>query len=157
MKEIDEALEDSGPWGSTGYDATGYDEDFENGWVPERDPSYRPGFATLTPEGRILEVTMEDWAKVLSTPRRIAHSNISGVVVSTVFVGVNFGLTAPLWFETMVFGGALDQFCDRYETLDDAIIGHDLIVTTIKEALRDEMNARSKSKVERVRRHNVVR
>lgn len=156
MKEIDEALDDSGPWGDA---STGYDEDdrYDEAWNPSTDPAYRPGFATLLPDGRVLEVTMEDWAKAMATPRRIAHSNISGVVISTVFIGINFGLTAPLWFETMVFGGALDQFCDRYESLDDAVLGHDLIVTTIKEAMRDEINARSKSKVERVRRHNIVR
>jgi hypothetical protein len=158
-KEIEEALDEalntaSKTWDSDyegeRYGEDRYDEDRYDS------PGYRPGFATLLPDGRILECTMEEWAKVMATPRRIAQSNISGVVVSTVFIGVNFGLTAPLWFETLVLGGALDGLCDRYASLDDAVIGHDMIVTTIKEAIRDE-NARSKSNVERVRRHNVVR
>lgn len=50
--------------------------------------------------------------------------------VSTVFLGLDhrFGEGPPLLFETMVFGGPLDQECERYTTWDEAIAGHEVMV-----------------------------
>lgn len=49
------------------------------------------------------------------------------IVVSTVFLGINhsfFGRSRPLWFETMVFGTSIDGEQERYETWDEAELGH---------------------------------
>ncbi len=48
------------------------------------------------------------------------------VIVSTVFLGIDhnhFGSKPILW-ETMIFGGRLDGYQERYETFDDALFGH---------------------------------
>jgi hypothetical protein len=57
---------------------------------------------------------------------RIAKTLILGADVSTVFLGINhrFGPGKPLLFETMVFGGPLDELCWRYETWQQAGRGH---------------------------------
>jgi hypothetical protein len=56
------------------------------------------------------------------------------VHVSTVFLGLdhNFGWKGPpvLW-ETMIFGGVLDGYQERYSSLGDAILGHELACLTV--------------------------
>jgi hypothetical protein len=66
--------------------------------------------------------------------RRVALDEFDGVRVSTVFLVLNhsFGDGPPLWFETMVFGGADDQYCDRYSTWEAAENGHRAIVAKLK-------------------------
>lgn len=58
--------------------------------------------------------------------RRVAFTERDGVQVSTVFIGINhrFGAGPPLLFETLVFGGPLDDNMDRYSTWDEAEAGH---------------------------------
>jgi hypothetical protein len=66
--------------------------------------------------------------------RRVARDEFDGIMVSTVFLVLNhaFGDGPPLWFETMVFGGADDQYCDRYHTWADAEAGHAAVVAKLK-------------------------
>lgn len=66
--------------------------------------------------------------------RRVAKDEFGDVMVSTVFLVLNhaFGDGPPLWFETMVFGGPDDQYCDRYTTWDEAKAGHDAVVAKLK-------------------------
>ena len=68
--------------------------------------------------------------------RRVAETKIGKSTVSTVFLGLDhqFGDGPPLLFETMVFGGPLDQATDRYPTWKEAEKGHDQIVAEIKDA-----------------------
>lgn len=57
------------------------------------------------------------------------------VRVSTVFLGIdhNFGGEGlPILFETMVFGGPLDQEQVRYSTWNEAEAGHKAIVKRVK-------------------------
>jgi hypothetical protein len=60
--------------------------------------------------------------------RRIARTEVTPEVsVSTVFLGIDHSFNRdgpPLLFETMVFGGHLDQQMDRYATLEEAEAGH---------------------------------
>src|SRR5690349_9444258 len=58
--------------------------------------------------------------------RRVGLWEGNGAKVSTVFLGLNhrFGPGTPLLFETMIFGGPHDEFCDRYATWDEAAAGH---------------------------------
>jgi len=48
------------------------------------------------------------------------------VDVSTIWLGLNhqWGDGPPLIFETMVFGGGLDQEQERYSTESEALVGH---------------------------------
>jgi hypothetical protein len=66
--------------------------------------------------------------------RRVAAWEHHGVVVSTVFLGVNhgFGEGPPLLFETLVRGGRHDEYMDRYSTRDEALAGHQKIVEMVR-------------------------
>lgn len=57
----------------------------------------------------------------------------NGIRVSTVFLGLNhnFGRGKPILFETMVFGGKLDEKQKRYRTWEEAEIGHKATVAEV--------------------------
>lgn len=60
------------------------------------------------------------------------------IQVSTVFIGLDhrFGDDGPpLVFETMVFGGPLDQEMEHYATWREAIAGHDAMVARVNSKL----------------------
>jgi hypothetical protein len=70
----------------------------------------------------------------------IGRDDIRGVRVSTIWLGLDhsFGRLhhpglPPLIFETMVFGGKHDQFCERWPTREAALAGHDRIVAAIRD------------------------
>ena len=70
-----------------------------------------------------------EWARRFgdSEARRVAEDHLSlNVYVSTVFLGLDHGFQdgPPLLFETMVFGGPLDQAQWRYSTWEEAEAGH---------------------------------
>ena len=48
------------------------------------------------------------------------------VQISTVFLGIDhaFGSGPPILWETMIFGGLLDEFQERYATKAEALAGH---------------------------------
>ena len=74
-------------------------------------------------------ITVEQWANSLAD-NTVAKTTIgvsgSTVDVSTVWLGLDhsFGDGPPLIFETMVFGGNLDQEQERYSTESEALVGH---------------------------------
>ena len=49
------------------------------------------------------------------------------IFVSTVFLGLDHSWYGgpPILWETMIFGGAHDQWQDRYTSYDEAMIGHE--------------------------------
>jgi hypothetical protein len=62
-----------------------------------------------------------------ATTVNLAEGKLEGCRISTVFLGIDHNLEGdgpPLLFETMVFGGKLDQEQDRYATYDEALAGH---------------------------------
>lgn len=62
----------------------------------------------------------------------------SAITVSTVFLGLDhrfFGKGPPILFETMIFGGPLDQETWRYSSWDDAEIGHRMMVAKARAAI----------------------
>lgn len=64
------------------------------------------------------------------------------VDVSTVWLGIDhgFGLTEkPIIFESMVFGGPLDETCRRYCTRDEAIAGHGELVAEILQLAQESL------------------
>ena len=80
-------------------------------------------------------VDVETWRKFFEkAERHVADENIGDVRVSTVFLGLDhsFGFGPPLLFETMVFGGSLDQEQDRYATWEAAEVGHKQMMERVK-------------------------
>ena len=76
--------------------------------------------------------------KVAETEGKVsAHGKNVGIVrISTVFLGLDhsFGEGAPMLFETMVFGGALDGEQDRCSTWEAAEKMHALMVEKVRHA-----------------------
>lgn len=62
----------------------------------------------------------------------VGKDNIGDVIVSTIFLGANYGLNRPEWFETMVFGRPYNGGQTRYETFDEACEGHKRILEAIR-------------------------
>lgn len=69
----------------------------------------------------------ENWDK-----RIVGRDVIDDVTVSTVFLGINHGIEKPLWFETMIFDGPDDGLCRRYQTWEQAELGHAVMVEATK-------------------------
>ena len=75
------------------------------------------------------------WAKWFETAKRhVAQDDIGGVSVSTVFLGIDhaWGSGRPVLFETMIFGGPLDQKQERYSTWEEAEAGHAEMVALVR-------------------------
>ncbi len=77
-----------------------------------------------------------EWAQWYEkADRRIALTDVApDVHVSTVFLSIdhNWGDGPPVLFETMVFGGPLDEEQVRYCTWDEAELGHAAMVERVK-------------------------
>ncbi len=70
--------------------------------------------------------------------RTVSKTVVStGVEVSTVFLGFDHGFSEdgpPILFESLVFGGPLDDEMVRYATYDESLAGHrDLVARSRKE------------------------
>lgn len=83
-------------------------------------------------EGRPLPGPLE-WAKLAEDLlyKRVDFTEVPpDTHVSTVWLGIDhsFGHGPLLIFETMVFGGPLDQEMDRYSTEEEARVGHEAMV-----------------------------
>lgn len=88
-----------------------------------------------------LEPDILKWAEWFETAdRTVARTQIGDVVVSTVFLGIDhaFGDGPPLLYETMTFGGPLDEEQERYYTRTEADAGHKIVVRRIQEAITQE-------------------
>ena len=82
--------------------------------------------------------SLREWGQFFEDTerRRVAATEIGDVRVSTVFLGLDhsFGEGPPLLFETMVFGGPLDEEMDRYSTWEEAVEGHAKMVERVRGA-----------------------
>lgn len=57
----------------------------------------------------------------------IKQDVIEGILVSTIFLFMDHPFnydSAPILFETMIFGGKHDQYQERYKTYEEAETGH---------------------------------
>lgn len=84
-------------------------------------------------------MTMGEWSERLGD---IAYKHVAvtavgdDVEVSTVWLGLDYSFGfggPPLIFETLVFGGELDGWMDRYPTLEAAEAGHEAMVAEVRE------------------------
>lgn len=68
--------------------------------------------------------------------RRVALTEVApGISVSTVFLSIDHGWGGtPMLFESMVFGGPLDQECDRCSTREQALAQHEAMVARVRVA-----------------------
>ena len=64
----------------------------------------------------------------------VADDTIGNVRVSTVFLAVDHNLFGdkPILFETMIFGGPLDEYMWRYSTWEEATEGHRLACDQVR-------------------------
>lgn len=79
-------------------------------------------------------VSQEEWVAGFSLDRHVDLTDLGTLGrVSTVFLGLNhaFGDGPPLIFETMVFGGPMDEYMERYSTEEEAAAGHAFVVQAL--------------------------
>ncbi len=86
--------------------------------------------------------SFEAWGKWFekSKLRQLDQTEIGGVSVSTVFLGLdhNFsGRGAPILWETLVFGGKHDQEMWRYSSKKDALSGHAAAVKLVRADIKN--------------------
>jgi hypothetical protein len=88
---------------------------------------------------QVIKVTFDEYLNRLKEQgdkieeRRVGDDKVGDARVSTVFLSLNHGFGyEELWFETMIFGGENDLFCERYSTYDQAEHGHKRIVEALK-------------------------
>lgn len=81
------------------------------------------------------------WAKWMENgffdKRKIAQDTIDGVLVSTVFLGLDYSFDdgPPVLYETMVFKKGGSDEMQRYHTKEEALEGHKEMVELVKEEL----------------------
>ncbi len=81
-------------------------------------------------------LTWARWFTAHDAERMVAKTERGPVLVSTVFLGIDYGLPlggAPLLYETMVFGGVMDGQQWRWATREQAERGHTAVVHQVEE------------------------
>jgi hypothetical protein len=85
-------------------------------------------------------MTWAAWFEENNGARVVAKTKIADdIEVSTVFLAIDHSYSSgpPILYETMVFGGPLDQTQDRYATRAAAVRGHREYVERVRAALSD--------------------
>ena len=86
----------------------------------------------------VIEPDILVWAKWFETAdRKVALTIVGDTKISTVFLGKDhsFGHNdLPILYETLVFGGKLDDEMERYTTIEEARLGHEIMVTRVRES-----------------------
>lgn len=74
----------------------------------------------------VLEPDWEKWAKSKSCGSSIKVTTLAGVRISTIFLGLDHNHCGgePILWETMVFGGKLNQWQGRNHTREQALATH---------------------------------
>lgn len=88
-------------------------------------------------EGHIPKLTNNilEWAQWYeNADRHVANEEINGVTISTVFLGLDHSFDGgkPLLFETMIFGGAHNDYQERCSTWKEAEVMHQKAMDLIK-------------------------
>lgn len=77
---------------------------------------------------------IQEWARRMQNRDHVGSDYVGDVWISTVFLGYDASagtLRRPLLFETMVFGGALNQEMERYFSWEEALEGHARMVSRV--------------------------
>ena len=84
----------------------------------------------------VKEPNVAKWEKAFEGDRHIGIDKIGDADVSTVFLAMDhsFGEGPPVLWETMVFGGPLDQEQARYSSKADALAGHAAMCERVRRA-----------------------
>jgi hypothetical protein len=85
----------------------------------------------------VVEHDLFTWAKWFETADRVvSKTNFGDIQISTVFLGLDhqFDEGRPILYESMVFGGKLNERCIRYSTREEAITGHNELVAEVVKA-----------------------
>jgi len=82
--------------------------------------------------------SIEEWADWFehADNRLLTQTQVRQARISTVFLGIDHSFDTaenapPILFETMIFGGAYDQFQWRYTSAEEALIDHEKIVKMV--------------------------
>lgn len=98
-----------------------------------RDPS---GHYILLDDHSVKRVPLLEWARWFDkAERHVADTHVGDVRISTVFLGLDHSFlegSEPILFETMIFGGDCDEYCQRYHTWDEAETGHKECVEAVQ-------------------------
>jgi hypothetical protein len=95
----------------------------------------------LDAENRVIETDLITWGMWFENlnNRIVGYTEItSEITVSTIFIGIDhriYGNGPPLLFETIIFGGPLDEHQWRYASYDDAQTGHAAAVRRARAAI----------------------
>lgn len=93
------------------------------------------------------------WGRWFQTAdRTVARTQFRGGYVSTVFLGIDLSMMPgpPVLWETMVFGGRLNELQQRYTSREEALSGHEEVVARAKRAQGQEKRIRAKYKRRRL-------
>jgi len=84
----------------------------------------------------VAEPDLIKWGKWFEeNSRRVAFTELNGAKVSTVFLALDHNYSdegPPILFETMVFGGELDDEMERCSTWDEAVAMHYTMVKRVQ-------------------------
>ena len=101
---------------------------------------------------RVYKATEKEWIDFnrevdlgLKSKQVAFDTVVPGVDVSTVFLGIDHNIRyregdkrhTPIVFETMVFGGPLDLYCQRHATYTQAELGHKRMVEEVRKAVKE--------------------
>lgn len=83
-----------------------------------------------------------EWIENHRLDRVVAKTTIGNSTVSTVFLGLDYnqGGSCPHLFETMVFGGDLDEACVRCSTWEQAEEQHSSMMYSVVTGLDEDYN-----------------
>jgi hypothetical protein len=96
----------------------------------------------LDKDENVVEVTYGEWCEWIVENRRVARTEINpDVYVSTVFLSMDHGYDEegpPILFETLVFGGPMNEEIWRYSTKKEALEGHKRTVRQVRKEIAKE-------------------
>lgn len=100
-----------------------------------------------TDDGQVVqEPNLTAWSMWMERANRIvARTEIDDILISTVFLGIDhaWGGGPPVLWETMVFGGPLDDYTARYTNRAAALANHHQMVMAVRYSLEKTRDDRS--------------
>lgn len=95
-------------------------------------------YYTLDKNNKPVPSTIEkycEWIEQNPTKKALKQETIDESYISTVFLGLDHAWNSdvPVLWETMIFGGAFDQYQERYTSVEDALKGHEYAVSLAKD------------------------